>query len=141
MLPVKQRLKIVDAWTIVIMIANFFHIIVCIILIYPKVFSTDTHRVADALFGFGTFLNWISLTMYLQYYDELNDLPFTAMLTALPIMNQFIQTFPVIFGFSFYCMATFGTNTRFHSFQRSVIMLWSLWNGDECQNMYYALLP
>lgn len=20
-------------------------------------------------------------------------------------------------------------------------MIWALWNGDECQNMYYALIP
>lgn len=48
---------------------------------------------------------------------------------------------PIIIGVGIFCMTQFGSSYRFSSLDLSVMMLWSLMNGDEVQNIYHALIP
>ena len=79
--------------------------------------------------------------MYLQFDDELNILPATIKIVNNQIMKQFIASFPVFLGLTFFCMSYYGMCWRFNDFDKSMIMLWAMWNGDELQNMYHALSP
>jgi len=79
--------------------------------------------------------------MYLQFDDELNILPATVKNVSLPIFKQFVSTLPIMIGIAYFCMSFFGMSWRFNSLDKSIIMLWANWNGDELQNMYHAIFP
>jgi hypothetical protein len=60
-----MKFKIVDAWTLVVLIANFSHILATLIMVFPYTLQTNSHATGDLIFGIGTFLIWVSMTMYL----------------------------------------------------------------------------
>lgn len=64
-MPLHMKFKVVDIWTLVIMIGNFCHGLSALMMILPKSFAVTSHTVPDQIFGVGTFLLWLSLTMYL----------------------------------------------------------------------------
>lgn len=140
-LPVWQRLKIIDLWTLVIMIANFCHFISSLMQLFPHLFKIESHYPADYVFGLGTFLIWISLTMYLQFDNKLNDLPFTAIKATSNVLRNLIQMLPIMVGLTCFNLGYLGTSWRFNSFQHGMIMMWANYNGDELQNMHMAFLP
>jgi hypothetical protein len=75
--------------------------------------------------------------MYLQFDDDFNILPATTKIVFNPILQQFVQTVPIIIGLTFFCISYFGMCWRFNSFDKGLIMLWANWNGDELQNMWH----
>ena len=38
-------------------------------------------------------------------------------------------------------MSYFGYSWRFNNLDKSIVMLWANWQGDELQNIYHALAP
>jgi len=76
---------------------------------------------------------------YLQYSPDYYVLPNTMAHAGKSIFIVFVSSLPIIIGLSFFCMTCFGSSWRFSSFQKSVIMLWSLMNGDELQNVYQEI--
>lgn len=88
-LPLGKKLQIMDMWTVVIMLANIFHIIGTVTKMFPHLIVLRTTSLSDTIFGFGTFLIWLSLTMYLQFDDDFNILPATTKIVFTPILQQF----------------------------------------------------
>ena len=113
-LPLAKKLQIMDMWAIVIMIANIFHIIGILTILFPHLIPLSTTSSSDTIFGFGTFLIWLSLTMYLQFDDDFNILPATTKIVFMPILRQFVQTIPIIIGLTFFCLSYFGMCWRFN---------------------------
>lgn len=58
-----------------------------------------------------------------------------------PLAAQFVSTIPLMIGLSYFCMGYFGMSWRFNTLDKSMVMLWATWNGDELQNVYHFLLP
>jgi hypothetical protein len=44
-------------------------------------------------------------------------------------------------GIAYYGMGAFGETWRFNALDKSMVMLWATWNGDELQNLYHNLTP
>jgi hypothetical protein len=140
-LPLTQKLKIVDVWTMVITLANLMHIYAILIIFFPWLNNSMYGDPVDIYFGVGTFFIWLSMTMYLQFDDELNILPATVKMVSIPMLQQLISTIPIIVGLAFFNVSFFGHCWRFNNVPKSIMMLWSMWNGDEVQNLYHALSP
>ena len=136
-LPIEQKLKLVDYWDFIIIASNFCHITSILLEIFP----VDESQFQTQLMGLGTFLIWITLTSYLKYDDEINVMPATVMNVSGPLLRQFASTMPIVVGLSFFCMSYFGYSWRFNNLDKSIVMLWANWQGDELQNIYHALTP
>lgn len=140
-MPLKMKFKMVDAWSVVIILANINHMIGSAMYIIPSAFTQSSKHTPDIIFGLGTFLLWLSLTMYLQFDNKLNDLPFTVILVFRQTVCALLEILPLLFGLTFFFVSYLGTSWRFNSFQHGVMMLWANWNGDELQNMHLAFSP
>lgn len=62
-LPFKQRMQMVDYWTVIIILSNVFHVIACLTIVMPDYLSQVQSE--QSMMGFGTFLCWITLIKYL----------------------------------------------------------------------------
>ena len=59
-----KKMKMIDSWTIIIILSNWFHIVGIGLLLFPKE-QNDTFKSTVELFmGMGTFLIWLSLLKY-----------------------------------------------------------------------------
>jgi len=56
-------MRLVDKWTLIIIISNILHLIAMAVEIFPALMPDFKGR--DYIFGIGTFLIWISLMKYL----------------------------------------------------------------------------
>ena len=78
---------------------------------------------------------------YLKYSKAFNILPATMMGVWKQIIKQMLATLPIVFGLAFFMMSFFGSQSnRFMTFERSCIMIWSVWQSDELQNIYQNLI-
>ena len=130
-LPNSQKFKMIDVWSIIILMSNFLHFMSALLNIFPKLYEFKYQKILDLMFGLATFMIWMSLTMYLQFNDELNILPATVKIVSNSIIKNFIAAMPIMLGLCFFCMSFFGLCWRFNELDKSVIMLWAIWNGDE----------
>ena len=74
-MPFKQKMQLIDYWTVIIVISNLIHLFGVILEIQPDDEVISSYK--NNLIGMGTFLIWLSLTKYLQYNKELFILPAT----------------------------------------------------------------
>jgi len=115
------------------------HIIACFFYIFPRwLIYLGTLKV---LLGFGTFLVLLAITKYSQYDQRANVLPATVANTSGPMLRQLASTLPLMIGIAYYGMGAFGQSWRFNRLDKSMVMLWATWNGDELQNLYHNLTP
>lgn len=128
-MPLKQKMKLLDYWTICIILGNLSHI-------FGLFFFISAHdlinvKSMDQLIGLGTFFIWLSLTKYLQYSKKLYTLPATMYRAGIVILVASVSVLPIMIGLSYFCMSIFGLSWRFRDLSSSLIMLWALLNGDE----------
>ena len=66
-LPWKKKMKMIDSWTVIIILSNWFHIFGIIVQIIPQNTMHIYSGSVELLMGMGTFLIWLSLLKYFQY--------------------------------------------------------------------------
>mmetsp|Transcript_10034 Transcript_10034/g.15271 ORF Transcript_10034/g.15271 Transcript_10034/m.15271 type:complete len:279 (-) Transcript_10034:836-1672(-) len=137
-LPFKQKMRILDYWTLVVIFSNLLHILGAICVIIPDYFVNVASD--DLLIGLGTGLIWLSLMKYLQYSNAFYTLPATMLSAGYQILQAAVSAIPIIVGLAFCCMGFFGASWRFSSIHESIIMLFTIMNGDEVQNIYHNLI-
>lgn len=130
-LPWKKKMKMIDTWTIVIIISNWFHIMGVMFELSPQDQLKISNQTIELVMGLGTFFIWLSLLKYFQYSQQYYILPATMIGAGQVIMVALVSAFPIIVGLAFFCMTQFGYSWRFTSLDRSIIMLWCIMNGDE----------
>jgi hypothetical protein len=136
-LPFKQKMLLVDYWTLSIIFANVAHIIGMLMILSP---SSSIIQSQNVIIGCGTGLIWLSLTKYLQYNKEMYALPGTMLGAGRQILLALISSLPIFVGLAYFCVSQFGSfSWRFATLRESLIMLWATSNGDECQNVYHHL--
>jgi len=86
-LPFRQRLQVVDVWTLVTIVSNVFHFVGVILIMFPEFNSFKYQKLDDFMIGLGTFLIILSLTSYLQFDEALNILPATVMNVTIGLMQ------------------------------------------------------
>ena len=130
-LPWDKKMKMIDNWTLVIIVSNILHIFGLMMELAPANLLGINFGFLNFLMGMGTFLIWISLLKYFQYSQDFYILPETMLSAGQIILAALVSAIPIIVGIAFYCMTEFGFVWRFSSLDNSIIMLWSIMNGDE----------
>lgn len=59
-----KKMKMIDSWTIIIIISNWFHIVGIGLLLFPKDQSDAFKSTIELFMGMGTFLIWLSVLKY-----------------------------------------------------------------------------
>lgn len=127
-------MKMIDSWTIIIILSNLLHIFGILFEVIPDAVVFFSY--IELTMGLGTFLIWISLLKYFQYSQDYYILPATMMGAGQTIIVALVSVFPIIVGVAFFCMTEFGMVWRFNTLDKSIIMLWAIMNGDELQNIF-----
>ena len=76
-LPWSKKMKMIDSWTIIIILSNFFHIFGILFEIQPGTLINVYFSYIELCMGLGTFLIWLSLLKYFQYSQSFYILPAT----------------------------------------------------------------
>ena len=63
-LPWTKKMKMIDSWTVIIILSNWFHILGIILQISPSEVINIYKSYIELLMGVGTFLIWLSLLKY-----------------------------------------------------------------------------
>jgi len=130
---------LIDYWTVVIIISNLCHFFGLMFLISPLELLSDEKK--DLLIGLGTFLIYLSLLKYFQYSQEFYMIPGTMINSSKAIISAFVTFIPVFMGIGFFCMTNFGLYWRFKSLDYSCMLIWSVIQADELQNLYHFMIP
>lgn len=108
-----KKMKMIDSWTIIIIISNWFHIVGIGLLLFPKDQSDAFKSNIEFFMGMGTFLIWLSLLKYFQYSQDFYILPATMLGAGSIIFASLVSAIPIIVGVSFFCMTEFSFLSRF----------------------------
>lgn len=95
-------MKLIDAWTVIIILSNLFHFFGLIFVMIPADILPE--KEIDVLMGLGTFLIYLSLLKYFQYSQDYYIIPATMISAGKIIMVAAITSLPMIIGLAFFCI-------------------------------------
>ena len=129
----KKNYKIIDFWTLIVLLGNAFQIIGATLTICdPYHFNNST--------GFINSLGAVmSLLIFIKYMDNLGSCSIiydTLKRGLSPSMNYLIGILPVFIGFSLFGKCVFWRSEYFVTLKDSFAVLYALMNGDSVYGIF-----
>jgi len=122
-----DKIKLIDIWSIISIVANVSQIIGSLYSIFRNSLNIMT---ADKSLGIGCMLAWFVMLRYLLKTETYRAM-LTAFNKAAPYVGRaIISMIPLFIGYAFLGMAIFWESRRFTSFSVSCFTLFSIMHGD-----------
>ena len=129
------KARVVNKWTMVIILANLLGIVCNLQLLWPEV--TDNYALVCQL-GVSNLLYWFSVNGYFLHSEAYDQVPTTMIASAKLVAEGMIGILPLCIGVSVLLTVTFYSMHQYRTAPAALFTMFYLFYGDTLFDTIYA---